>query len=331
MNPKSVFKKECKGFTKVSNALVVKSKLSVSAIGIMTKLLSYQDFAIHKETEQRSSKLGEKSFNKAWQELVDAGFIKSEPINNGKWAWRYTIINDPSLTDEARDEIKSEAVNQRRNTSPVKSGARNQTRKTTADKRVGNTYTTNTNKSNKDRSNIDKSNIDKSNQASVEESSIISGLTVNLGNEIIQSNNDQDWVRSNVGTCNIQGFIYFEDVVKIYDDDFLDEIDFRKHLFLSYWYNRIDSTHLTPFGFELYNNYFKVVSDLFRYCYNYLNLKLQPNRFLDTPIIDLLTLIKKLSDSNLKEREISNIIFKNLKHDYYMLSRYIDSTVDKEI
>lgn len=346
MNPKSVFKKECKGFTKVSNALVVKSKLSVSAIGIMVKLLSYQDFAIHKETEQRSSKLGEKSFNKAWQELVDAGFIKSEPINNGKWAWRYTIINDPSLTDEARDEIKSEAVNQRRNTSPVKSGTQNQTRKTTADKRVGNTDTTNTNRSNIDKSNIDKSNTDRSSQESVEEvineqvqnniisveeSSIISDSKVNLGNEIIQSNKNQDWVRSNVGTCNIQGFIYFEDVVKIYDDNFLDEIDFRKHLFLSYWYNRIDSTHLTPFGFELYNNYFKVVSDLFRYCYNYLNLKLQPNRFLDTPIIDLLTLIKKLSDSNLKEREISNIIFKNLKHDYYMLSRYIDSTVDKEI
>ena len=211
MNPKSVFKKECKGFTKVSNALVVKSKLSVSAIGIMTKLLSYQDFAIHKETEQRSSKLGEKSFNKAWQELVDAGFIKSEPINNGKWAWRYTIINDPSLTDEARDEIKSEAVNQRRNTTPVKSGTQNQTRKTTADKRVGNTDTTNTNRSNIDKSNIDKSNIDRSSQESVEEvineqvrdniisdekSSIISDSKVNFGNEIIQSNNDQDWVES---------------------------------------------------------------------------------------------------------------------------------------
>jgi hypothetical protein len=64
--------------------------------------------------------------------------------------------------------------------------------------------------------------------------------------------------------------------------------------------------------------------------YNYLNLKLQPNRFLDTPIIELLKLIKKLSDSNLKEREISNFIFKNLKNDSFMLSKYIDSLVDKD-
>jgi hypothetical protein len=61
-----------------------------------------------------------------------------------------------------------------------------------------------------------------------------------------------------------------------------------------------------------------------------LNLKLQPNRFLDTPIIELLKLIKKLSDSNLKEREISNFIFKNLKNDSFMLSKYIDSLVDKD-
>jgi hypothetical protein len=211
MNPKSVFKKECKGFTQVSNALVVKSKLSASAIGIMTKLLSYHDFAIHKETEQRNSKLGEKTFNKAWKELVDAGFIKSESINNGKWSWRYTIINDPSLTDEERDQIRSEAVNQRRNTTPVKSGTGNQVRKTTADKGVGNTYTTNPDTINKDISNTDEITKDPSSQVtvegatneqvqdniiSVEESSIISGSTVNPSGEIIQSNNDQDWVRS---------------------------------------------------------------------------------------------------------------------------------------
>ena len=209
MNPKSVFKKECKGFTQVSNALVVKSKLSASAIGIMTKLLSYHDFAIHKETEQRSSKLGEKTFNKAWKELVDAGFIKSESINNGKWSWRYTIINDPSLTDEERDQIRSEAVNQRRNTTPVKSGTGNQVRKTTADKGVGNTYTTNPDTINLNRSNTNEITKDPSSQVtvdgvtneqvqdniiSVEESSIISGSTVKPSGEIIQSNNNQDWV-----------------------------------------------------------------------------------------------------------------------------------------
>jgi len=195
MNPKSVFKKECKGFTQVSNALVVKSKLSASAIGIMTKLLSYHDFAIHKETEQRNSKLGEKTFNKAWKELVDAGFIKSESINNGKWSWRYTIINDPSLTDEERDQIRSEAVNQRRNTTPVKSGTGKQVRKTTADKGVGNTYTTNPDTINLNRSNTDEITKDPSSQVTVD------GVT----NEQVQDNiisveessiNDQDWVRS---------------------------------------------------------------------------------------------------------------------------------------
>lgn len=211
MNPKSVFKKECIGYTKVSNALVVKSKLSVSAIGIMTKLLSYHDFAIHKETEQRNSKLGEKTFNKAWQELVDAGFIKSESINNGKWSWRYTIINDPSLTDEERDQIRSEAVNQRPKTTPVKSGTGNQVRKTSAGKVGGNTYNNNTNRINTAINNTNEITKDLSSQVtveeanneqvqdnniSVEESSIISGSTVNSSSEIIQSNNDQDWVET---------------------------------------------------------------------------------------------------------------------------------------
>lgn len=211
MNPKSVFKKECKGFTRVSNALVVKSKLSASAIGIMTKLLSYKDFAIHKETEMRNSKIGKTPFDKAWKELVDAGFIECEPDNKGRFGWKYTIINDPSLTDEERDQIRSEEQMQRRNTTPVKSGTVNQVRKTSAGKGVGNTDTINTDIINKDISNTDEITKDPSSQVtvegvtneqvqdniiSVEESSIISGSTVNPSGEIIQSNNDQDWVRS---------------------------------------------------------------------------------------------------------------------------------------
>ena len=82
-------------------------------------------------------------------------------------------------------------------------------RKTTADKGVGNTDTINTEIINKDISNTDEITKDPSSQVtvegvtneqvqdniiSVEESSIISGLTVNPSGEIIQSNIDQDWV-----------------------------------------------------------------------------------------------------------------------------------------
>lgn len=94
---KTIYKKQCHGFTAVSHAVVFKSNLSVSAIGIMAKLLSNdENFIVHKEQVQAQSGLGVKAFNNAWNELVGKGFIKATRKHVGHIVWQYTIINEPA-------------------------------------------------------------------------------------------------------------------------------------------------------------------------------------------------------------------------------------------
>jgi hypothetical protein len=129
MNEKSVFLKDCKSFTKVSNALL-RSNLSITTIGLMTKLLSYKDFAIHKSTEQKRSGVGRETFNKAWAELEKHGFIKQERVGTGQFVYRWIIINDPPHAAEKygnNTEAENPQVeNQERNTTPGNPQVENQ-------------------------------------------------------------------------------------------------------------------------------------------------------------------------------------------------------------
>jgi len=126
MNEKSVFLKDCKSFTKVSNALL-KSNVSITAVGLMTKLLSYKDFAIHKSTEQRRSGVGRETFNKAWAELEEGHFIKKERVGTGQFVYRWVIINDPELEERNGYDAENPQVdNQERNTTPGNPKVENQ-------------------------------------------------------------------------------------------------------------------------------------------------------------------------------------------------------------
>lgn len=171
MNEKSLFLKDCKGFTKVSNKLL-RSDLSITAIGLMAKLLSYNDFAIHKATEQRKSGLGEKAFNNAWAELEDHGFIKRERIGTGKFVYRWVIINEPgrhAIEDGNKQEkqttttsVNSEATNQGSYSTPGNPGLENQDWNTRDGKGASNIDASNQDnkKENKSKKETDNTDID---------------------------------------------------------------------------------------------------------------------------------------------------------------------------
>jgi hypothetical protein len=157
MNEQTTFLRASKGFTKVSNTLL-RSKLSITAIGLLAKLISYKDFVVHKETEQVKSGVGEKTFKKAWKELEDMGFIKTERIGGGKFRYKYTIINDPNLIEEERTEPGAES--QSRKTIPENPEVENQECESRDVEGVTNIDVTNLDLKNQEVSNLDENKLD---------------------------------------------------------------------------------------------------------------------------------------------------------------------------
>jgi len=67
-------------------------------MGLLARLLSHKDgYCIHKEVEQGKSKVGLKTFNKAWKELEDNGFIVCQRVGTGKIRYKWIIVNNPEL------------------------------------------------------------------------------------------------------------------------------------------------------------------------------------------------------------------------------------------
>jgi hypothetical protein len=366
-NVQSTFIRSAKGYTMVGTT-VFRSGLSITAIGLLAKLLSNTDtYAINKSVIERESGVGEITFNNAWAELEEKHFIKRERVGTGKFIYRWIVINDPVLVarnannaenpqvDKKEENTTPEETKVKKNTQdtrPENPEEENQERKTsTGNPEVENqdwnisdgNVATNIDLSTLDENTLDINNIDLSTldlstvEQTIEEGtkvdvmedlSNISNSIVNANGDIIKNNNSEGFINNSTSIQN-SDFCYFDDAYEINESNFLDEIDFRKHLFLSYWYIRINPTPLTSEEFRLYNKHFKIISDLFRNCYYHLNLKLQPHRFLDTPIIDLLNLINKYLNENMREIEIPYHIFKNLKNDRFMLSKFIESLVEK--
>jgi len=116
MNLKTTYRKEGKQFTKISRDVTTNNDLSIIEIGLITKLLSYTDaFVIHKETEQRTSGVGEIVYKKAWANLEKKGFIESTKTRDqGKYIYHYTISD--SLMNEDTTNGKQEMVKHQRET-----------------------------------------------------------------------------------------------------------------------------------------------------------------------------------------------------------------------
>jgi hypothetical protein len=103
MNNKTIYKKDCMPFTRVSHDITHLNDLNVIEIGLITSLLSNTpDWIVYKENEQRKSGIGRQAFDKAWNTLVKKGFIFPEKLKEqGRICYSYTIYAIPRMLNTA--------------------------------------------------------------------------------------------------------------------------------------------------------------------------------------------------------------------------------------
>jgi hypothetical protein len=305
---KTVLLLDTKSFTRVGTKLTDrKIGLSATAIGLFTIAISNQkDFIANKSDLRKRAKLGVASFKKAWAELVENGFIVD--INLGGIANNLYIFSNKQLSVDEIEQLKNKfqlsasGIQHTVNSSP----------EIVNDKPIDNIDLINSDLSNEDLSNIEVNNVVLRNVelSNVELSNVLS---------------------TNKFLFNIDNFKTDATITSINENDFLEDIEVKKNIFLNYYYNKIDSTELLPEEFKYYNEYFTTINKLFQKCYYFKNLKFQPHRYINTPIIDLLTFIYDLINENIDEREIPNFIFSNLENDRKPLSTFMDDFYDNKI
>lgn len=323
MNLPSIYRKQCSGFTSVSNSITTKSGLSVPAIGLITKLLSNKEsFIIHKEKERQRSGIGEKSFNKAWAELVDKGFIIAQKHRTRFTVWQYYIINQP---DHAQNQ---DLRNLRMELQYSKSTATlqdldNQTLTANTGEVGDNINTINEDKNNEDEINEDKNNVREINKVkNPETTAMVTNLTDSVAKQVEFINDS---------ALNLERFILDPSIMKIELTDFEETVERRKEIYLSYWYNKIDFTPINSSKLKVYNDqrYFSCINWIFRRCLMNNNLSLQPERYFDVPInvfIDFIEAIfNYMRNSNPGESvlpiNVANAVMEELQPDRNKLSR----------
>jgi len=349
-NLTSIYRRQCKkGYTIISNAVTFKSNLSVPAIGLFTKLMSNDDtYAIHKEFEQQRSGMGEKSFNKAWAELVDKGFIIAQKHRTRFTVWQYYIINEP---DHAlnKDLKKLRTENQPCKATPALATLDNQPFPANLENSGNNIDIINKEESNKEYKNKEETNIAVDTDVPVE----VSGITVNIDGSLNTSFDDIKFEVVNLETFkntstsfeliqNVPSILQNEligdklnidtSVVKIQLDDFDETIERKKDIFLSYWYNRIDSTPINQSQLKVYNNqaYFSCINWIFKRCLTNNNLNLQPERYFDVSInvfIDFVEAmyyhIKVSNSGSVLPIHVADMVMEDLQPDSFKLSMKI--------
>ena len=86
-------------FTQVSNTALTDKTLSLKAKGLYALINSYitiPDFILYKQTLVNSCKEGRDSFNAAWKELKDSGYLIQERVLiNGKFSYEYELLDEP--------------------------------------------------------------------------------------------------------------------------------------------------------------------------------------------------------------------------------------------
>jgi hypothetical protein len=93
-NETVMFKSEHKkNYTVLTNSLIQNKELSFLEVGIMAYLLSLpKGWVINKTQIQKESGFGNSQFTKAWNNLVDQGYINSIRIKGG---FSYEVIETP--------------------------------------------------------------------------------------------------------------------------------------------------------------------------------------------------------------------------------------------
>ena len=349
MNLKTIYRRQYTSFTGVSNAIARSSELSVSAIGLMTKLLGNQEgFTIYKEVEQRRSGLGEKSFKKAWNELVERGFIIAQQYDNKHAQWEYTIINEPKHPDN-RDIKKTKAKTAPNKPTPTNPPLENQPLLGSREKGDHNIDVINKEESNKEESNKEEINIAVDTDVNID----VSNTTVNIDGSLATSYDDIKFEVVNLETFkntstsfeliqNVPSILHNEliddkfnidtSIVKIQLDDFDETIERKKDIFLSYWYNRIDATPINQSQLKVYNNqaYFSCINWIFKRCLTNNNLNLQPERYFDVSINVFIDFVEAMyyyiqvsKSGSVLPTNVADMVMEDLQPDRFKLSMKI--------
>ena len=103
-----------KNFSIIPNHIAQSTTLSPNAKSLIIHILSMPDNWYYVKTQfWRNTNLGRNAFNKAWKELEEAGFIKSERIIEGNLVRGYNyIISDSPIFGLSNGSITQNTDNQ---------------------------------------------------------------------------------------------------------------------------------------------------------------------------------------------------------------------------
>ena len=109
MRNSGTFRKKKIYFSQVSNEALRDENLSLKAKGLYALIQSYitiENFILYKETLKSACRDGRDSFNSAWKELKDQGYLKQYKMQDekGKIYYEYDLLDSPIPVE---DEIKT--------------------------------------------------------------------------------------------------------------------------------------------------------------------------------------------------------------------------------
>lgn len=85
-------------FTQISNSLLRDNTISLKAKGLYSLIASYlsiPDFVLYKSSLRKNCSEGRDSFDKAWNELKNAGYLIQHKTQNnlGQWEYEYDLLD----------------------------------------------------------------------------------------------------------------------------------------------------------------------------------------------------------------------------------------------
>lgn len=123
------FRKREVPFTQISNHLLRDSNISLKAKGLYSLIASYlgiADFVLYKNTLRNNCSEGRDAFDKTWNELKKAGYLKQYKIktDQGRFEYEYEILDKPDISDT--DSIISNNANNLGNNNNAKNDGMNE-------------------------------------------------------------------------------------------------------------------------------------------------------------------------------------------------------------
>lgn len=109
------FRKREKPFTQISNHLLRDENISLKAKGLYSLIASYLnmiDFVLYKGTLRKNCQEGRDAFDKAWNELKNAGYLVQYKVkgDNGRFEYEYELLDEPAEEDNSKTVSQDKTV-----------------------------------------------------------------------------------------------------------------------------------------------------------------------------------------------------------------------------